>query len=62
MKPNRMELEVLSGCPVDTKENIVLACDILRGKGVRRVFVPLGAGRHVLPRAGGRHLGREPSV
>ena len=41
-KPNRMELEVLSGCPVDTKENIVLACDILRGKGVRRVFVSLG--------------------
>ena len=34
VKPNRMELEVLSGCPVDTKENIVLACDILRGKGV----------------------------
>ena len=32
----------LSGCPVDTKENIVLACDILRGKGVRRVFVSLG--------------------
>ena len=42
VKPNRMELEVLSGCPVDTKENIVLACDILRGKGVRRVFVSLG--------------------
>ena len=37
-----MELEVLSGCPVDTKENIVLACDIVRGKGVRRVFVSLG--------------------
>ena len=40
--PNRMELEVLSDCPVDTPENVEMACDIVRGKGVRRVFVSLG--------------------
>ena len=43
VKPNRMELEALSGCPCDTKEHLTLACDILRGKGVRRVFVSLGS-------------------
>lgn len=37
-----MELEVLSDCPVDTPENVEMACDIVRGKGVRRVFVSLG--------------------
>lgn len=42
IKPNRMELEVLSDCPVDTPENVEMACDIVRGKGVRRVFVSLG--------------------
>ena len=42
IKPNRMELEVLSDCLVDTPENVEMACDIVRGKGVRRVFVSLG--------------------
>ena len=42
VKPNRMELEILSGCPCDSPEHIRLACDILRGKGVRHVFVSLG--------------------
>ena len=42
IKPNRMELEILSDCPVDTPENVEMACDIVRGKGVRRVFVSLG--------------------
>ena len=42
IKPNRMELEILSDCPVDTPENLEMACDIVRGKGVRRVFVSLG--------------------
>ena len=37
-----MELEILSDCPVDTPENVEMACDIVRGKGVRRVFVSLG--------------------
>ena len=42
VKPNRMELEALTDCPTDTPANIELACDILRGRGVRRVFVSLG--------------------
>ena len=42
IKPNRMELEILSDCPVDTPENVEMACDIVRGRGVRRVFVSLG--------------------
>ncbi len=57
IKPNRMELEVLSDCPVDTPENVEMACDIVRGKGVRRVFVSLGKDGMYLQRAGGRHLG-----
>ncbi|MDO5298781.1 MAG: carbohydrate kinase family protein [Clostridia bacterium] len=42
VKPNRMELAALTDCPVDTMRNLELACDILRGRGVRRVFVSLG--------------------
>ena len=42
VKPNRMELEILTGCPCDTLDNMQMACDILRGRGVRRVFVSLG--------------------
>lgn len=42
VKPNRMELEALTDCPADTPEHLELACDILRGRGVRRVFVSLG--------------------
>ena len=42
VKPNRMELEALTDCPADTPAHLELACDILRGKGVRRVFVSLG--------------------
>ena len=42
VKPNRMELEALTDCPVDTLSHMERACDILRGKGVRRVFVSLG--------------------
>ncbi len=43
VKPNRMELEALSGLPCETEDQLTLACDVLRGKGVRRVFVSLGA-------------------
>ena len=42
VKPNLMELEALTDYPVDTAEHLETACDILRGKGVRRVFVSLG--------------------
>ena len=43
VKPNRMELAELTGCPCGTEEELRLACDVLRGKGVRRVFVSMGA-------------------
>jgi len=42
VKPNRMELEALTGMPVDTTAQVVAACDSLLKKGVRRVFVSLG--------------------
>lgn len=58
IKPNRMELEILSDCPVDTPENVEMACDIVRGQGCApRVRVPR-QGRHVLQGTRGRHLGR----
>ena len=43
VKPNRLELEALTGCPVDTLENVERACDVLLHRGVRRVFVSMGA-------------------
>lgn len=43
IKPNRMELEALTGHPVDTEEAIAGACDVLLGQGVRRVFVSMGS-------------------
>ena len=42
VKPNRMELEALTGCPVDTLLHIERACDALLAQGVRRVFVSMG--------------------
>ena len=43
VKPNRMELSALTGLPCETDEELLLACDVLRGTGVQRVFVSLGA-------------------
>ena len=43
VKPNRLELEALTGCPVETMEEIEHAADVLLSQGVRRVFVSLGA-------------------
>lgn len=43
VKPNRMELAALTGRPCGTEEELIFACDALRGAGVRRVFVSLGA-------------------
>lgn len=42
VKPNRMELEALTDCPTDTPQGVSHACDVLRGQGVRRVFVSMG--------------------
>ena len=42
-KPNRMELEILSGIPVETDRDLQAAGELLLGKGLRRLFVSLGA-------------------
>lgn len=42
VKPNRLELEILTGFSCGTVEELQMACDVLRGRGVRRVFVSLG--------------------
>ena len=43
VKPNRMELAALTECPVGSMSEIQAACDVLLGRGVRRVFVSMGA-------------------
>ncbi|MBR0596556.1 ribokinase [Sinanaerobacter chloroacetimidivorans] len=43
LTPNEIELEILSGCPADTRENIHEAGKALLGKGVRELVVTLGA-------------------
>lgn len=42
VKPNRMELEALTGMPVQKLSQVIAACDHLIDQGVRRVFVSLG--------------------
>ncbi len=42
VKPNRMELAVLSGHPTETDEDLMAACDKLLGIGTQRVIVSLG--------------------
>ena len=43
VKPNRMELSALTECPVGSMGEIQAACDVLLERGVRRVFVSMGA-------------------
>ena len=43
VKPNRMELAALTECPVGSMGEIQVACDVLLSRGVRRVFVSMGA-------------------
>lgn len=43
VKPNRMELAALTECPVGSMGEIQAACDVLLERGVRRVFVSMGA-------------------
>ena len=42
LKPNRLEAELLSGVPIQSKEDVVLAAQALLDKGVRRVFISMG--------------------
>ncbi len=43
LKPNRLEAELLSGIPIKTKADAPRAAKALLDKGVRRVFISLGA-------------------
>ena len=42
LKPNRMELGILSDRPTDTEDDLEAAASVLIEKGVRRIFVSLG--------------------
>ena len=43
LKPNRLEAELLSGVTIRCREDVALAADALIEKGVRRVFISMGA-------------------
>ncbi|MGI6608188.1 MAG: carbohydrate kinase family protein [Erysipelotrichaceae bacterium] len=42
IKPNKMELEILSDYCISSHQDVVEACKILIKKGIKRVFVSLG--------------------
>lgn len=42
IKPNRLEMEILSGMQIQTVEDLDAACDRLLDLGVRRIFTSLG--------------------
>ena len=43
LKPNRLEAELLSGVTIRSREDVAKAAGALIGKGVRRVFISMGA-------------------
>ena len=43
LKPNRLEAELLSGVPIRTREDVAEAAKALLSKGLRRVFISMGA-------------------
>ena len=55
LKPNRLEAELLSGVPIRNKEDVAAAADALLAKGVKRVFISMGADG-VYAAAGDRRL------
>ena len=44
LKPNRLEAELLSGVPIHDRASAVQAANALLDKGVRRLFLSMGAG------------------
>ena len=42
LKPNRMELTVLTGHDTDTPKGVKAACEMLLCRGVKRIFVSMG--------------------
>ena len=59
VKPNRLELEILAGQPVDTDARLESACETLLKRGVQRVFVSLGAEGCFYMDAAGRRFRRK---
>ena len=59
VKPNRLELEILAGQPVDTDAQLEAACETLLKRSVQRVFVSLGADGCFYMDAAGRRLRRK---
>lgn len=56
IKPNRLEMEVLADMPIQNEDDLSEACDRVLTKGVRRVFVSLGAdGLYCKTRDGALH-------
>ena len=56
IKPNRLEMEVLAGMPIQNEADLSEACDRVLARGVRRIFVSLGAdGLYCKTRDGARH-------
>ena len=43
LKPNRLEAALLSGVPINTKEDVPKAAQALLDKGVHRLFISMGA-------------------
>lgn len=43
LKPNRLEAELLSGVKIETSEDVERAAEVLLEKGVKRVFISMGA-------------------
>ncbi len=43
LKPNRLEAALLSGVPIEKKEDVALAAQALLDKGVHRLFISMGA-------------------
>ena len=43
LKPNRLEAELLSGVSIESREDVAEAARVLLSKGVRRVFISMGA-------------------
>ena len=43
LKPNRLEAELLSGIPIEKKEDAEAAAKVLLSKGIKRVFLSMGA-------------------
>ena len=43
LKPNRLEAALLSGIPIEKKEDVALAAQALLDKGVHRMFISMGA-------------------